>query len=253
MVEPGGTEANEERLIAQHIALARHLASRFADRGEMLDDLIQVAYVGLVKAAKRFDPGRGVQFSTFATATITGELKRYFRDHRWGVRVARPLQDLYLKVRGTMDGLTQRLGRPPTMTELAAEVGAPVEAVIEALEVGRTFRPASVDAGGVRDGDDSDTVSLVEVDLGFAGVEDHERVEVLLRRLSPRQEALVRLRFMDELTQSQIAERMGMSQMQVSRLLARAIAQLRVWATQDPESETPAAPPQSHSFLENTT
>lgn len=228
---------SEERLIEEHVPLARHLAARFADRGEMLDDLVQVAMLGLVKAAKRFDPDRGVQFSTFATATISGELKRYFRDHRWGVRVARPVQDLYLEVRASIDARTQELGRSPTMAEIADSVGSNVEDVIAALEAGRTFRPASVDSGG-RASDDEVTIDLVEVEVGFDGVEDHARIEGLLERLSSRQQRLVRMRFMEELTQSQIAERMGLSQMQVSRLLVRALTQLRVWAMQDPEVES---------------
>lgn len=234
-----------EQLIENHIGLARHLAGRFGDRGETHDDLVQVAFLGLVKAAHRFDPDRGVQFSTFATATISGELKRHFRDHRWGLRVARPVQDRFLKVRAAVDTLTQQLGRSPSIAELAEAVHATSDDVIEALEAARSFRLVSVDGGG-REDDASVADQLGTEEGGFATIEDREGVWSLVARLPARERELIKMRFEEELTQSQIAERIGVSQMQVSRILAKSLAKLRAWADEAEAGivvEEPPGPP----------
>lgn len=239
----GPDPVDTEALIESHIGLARHLAARFADRGESTEDLIQVAFLGLVKAAHRYDPDRGVQFSTFATATISGELKRHFRDHRWGVRVARPLQDLFLSVRACVESMTHQLGRSPSMHEIAAVVGATVDEVVEAMEVGRSFQPVSVDAQGDRETDVPVAAQLQTEESGFELIDEREGISALLLRLTPRERDLIRMRFDDELTQSQIAARVGLSQMQVSRLLSRTLAQLRTWAEEDAEDSGGPQPP----------
>lgn len=226
---PGAAEA----LVRQHVALARSLAARYADRGEPLDDLVQVAHVGLVKAANRFDPSKGLQFSTFATATILGELKRYFRDHRWGVRVSRSLQELFLSTRAAIDDLTNALGRSPTVDELADRVGTSAERILQAIEVGRSYRLRSLDVTVAGDDTPTLTESLGAEDAGLAGLEVRAEVGGLLARLAPREREIVRLRFIEELTQMEIARRVGLSQMQVSRLLARSLDQLRHWAHEE--------------------
>jgi RNA polymerase sigma-B factor len=218
-------ERLRDELITAHLGLAQHLARRFANRGEPLDDLIQVASIGVVKSVDRFDPGRGVEFSTFAARTILGELKRHFRDKGWAVRAPRRIQELYLEIGHASAELVQKLGRSPTMDELAEKTGATVEAVIEATEAGSGYRTASLDApskserGGVEVvGEDED---------GFEEVDNRALLLPALESLPEREQTILKLRFESGLTQSEIAARIGVSQMHVSRLLTASLRRLR--------------------------
>lgn len=215
-------------LIEAHLGLAQHLARRYVNRGEPLDDLVQVGSMALVKAVERFDPSREVEFSTYATHTIVGELKRHFRDKGWAVRAPRRLQELYLRLNQAIAGLSQQLGRSPSIAELAAEVGVTTEEALEALEAGQAYRFASLDAPS-REDEDGEGMSarLGELDPGLVTAEDRAILEPLMAILAPREQAILRLRFFGGLTQSDIAKRLGISQMHVSRLLARAVAELR--------------------------
>lgn len=223
--------ALRERLVAAHSGLAASLASRFASRTESADDLHQAALLGLVHAVDRFDPTRGVQFTTFAWATISGELKRHFRDRTWGLRVPRRVQELYLATAEAMDVLTNSLGRSPTLAEVADRVGVTIEDVVEALEARMSYRLASIDAPSGPDdaGGDGRQIGLDEPEYGR--VEERAVLDGLLNRLPPREREIIRLRFQDELTQVEIAQRVGVSQMHVSRLLAASLARLRQWAS----------------------
>jgi RNA polymerase sigma-B factor len=215
-------------LVEAHRPLAAHLARRFANRGEPLDDLVQVAFVGMLKAVERFDPERGLEFSTFATATVDGELKRHFRDKTWSVRVPRRSQELHLRLAPTISDLSQRLGRAPRIPEIAREIGIREEEVLEAMEVGGAYRSASLDApsGEAREG--SGLAERLGVpDANFDLVEHREVIERALEGLPERERLILRLRYFDELTQSEIADHVGVSQMHVSRLLARSLADLR--------------------------
>jgi RNA polymerase sigma-B factor len=223
-----GDRGVRDELVQAHIGLAEYLARRFANRGEPMDDLVQVALIGLVKAVNRFDPNRGVEFSTYATHTIAGELKRHFRDKGWAVRAPRRMQELYLRLAQVVNSLGQQLGRSPTIAELAAETQVSEEEVLEALEAGQAYRFASLDvpkAGG----EDGDTLAegLGEEDRDLANAESRVVLSPLITKLPPRQRQIIRLRFFEGLTQSEIATRMGISQMHVSRLLARSVAELR--------------------------
>jgi RNA polymerase sigma-B factor len=221
-----------DELIEAHLGLAEYLARRFANRGEPTDDLVQVASLGLLKAVDRFDPSREVEFSTYATHTVVGELKRHFRDKGWAVRAPRRMQELYLRLGKIIATLSQEIGRSPTIPELAAEAQVSEEEVLEALEAGQAYRFASLDApgGGGGDGDeDGDSLAshLGDEDSGMIDAERRATLEPLLNRLPKREQAILHLRFFDGLTQSEIAKRLGISQMHVSRLLARSLAQLR--------------------------
>ena len=223
--------AVRERLVHAHIGLAASLAARLSTRNESADDLHQAALVGLLHAIERFDPRRGVQFTTFAWATITGELKRHFRDRTWGVRVPRRLQELYLATAEATDALTQQLGRSPTVPEVAARVGCTDEEVLEALEARSAHRLASIDAP-VGDDDSGAGMQLGANDEGFGRVEHRAGLERLLDRLPARERVIIHLRFGEGLTQAEIAARVGVSQMHVSRLLSASLRKLRAWATE---------------------
>jgi RNA polymerase sigma-B factor len=220
--------ALRDKLVSAYLGLAEYLARRFANRGEPLDDLIQVASLGLVKAVDRFDPDRGVEFSTYATHTIVGELKRHFRDKGWAIRAPRRMQELYLRLGKVVATLGQELGRSPTIAELAAEVEVSEEEVLEAMEAGQAYRFASLDApaGGDAEGETLGA-RFGEVDPELAGAEQRATLSPLLSRLPHREQVILHLRFFEGLTQSEIARRLGISQMHVSRLLARSVAQLR--------------------------
>jgi RNA polymerase sigma-B factor len=223
-----GDRRLRDELVEAHIGLAEYLARRFANRGEPLDDLVQVALIGLVKAVNRFDPNRGVEFSTYATHTIAGELKRHFRDKGWAVRAPRRMQELYLRLTNAVSSLGQQLGRSPTIAELASETQVSEEEVLEALEAGQAYRFASLDVpkGGSEDGDTLGE-GLGEDDPDLANAESRVVLSPLMAKLPPRQRQIIRLRFFECLTQSEIANRLGISQMHVSRLLARSVAELR--------------------------
>jgi len=217
-----------DELVEEHVPLAKFLARRFVDRGEPLDDLLQVALLGLLKAVDRFDPGRGLRFSTFATPTIVGELKRHFRDRGWAVRVPRRVQELHVQLGRLVGSLSQELGRSPTPLEIAARAGVPEEEVLEAMEAGGMYRLVSLD-GSLTDDDDAPELSLQlgDDDAGFVRVERRAELDELLAVLPERERTIVVLRFFDGLTQSEIAARVGISQMHVSRLLSRSLDVLR--------------------------
>jgi RNA polymerase sigma-B factor len=221
-------QRGRDELVAQHLGLAHSLAARYANRGEHLDDLVQVANIGLVRAAERFSPERGVRFSTFATATILGELKHHFRDTRWSIHVPRSVQEAYLRVKEATDGLSQELGRSPSLLEIAERAGLGEEQVVQALEAGLAFRMASLDAPTEEGGPTSEHP---EPDAGdLERVENRHLLHPLVSRLAEREQRILELRFEHDLTQREIAAALGMSQMHVSRLLSRSLAQLRTWS-----------------------
>lgn len=215
-------------LVEAHLGLAEYLARRFSNRGEPIDDLVQVASVGLLKAVNRFEPDRGVEFSTYATHTIVGELKRHFRDKGWAVRAPRRMQELYLRLSKIIGDLSQELGRSPTVEELAAEAEVSSEDVLEALEAGQAYRFASLDAPNPGD-DDNETVGTKfgSDDPGIGDADQRASLSPLISQLSQREQVILHMRFFEGLTQSEIASRLNISQMHVSRLLARSLAQLR--------------------------
>jgi len=218
-------ERLRRELVEAHLGLAHQLARRFANRGESDDDLVQVASVALVKSVDRFDPERGVEFSTFATRTVIGELKRHFRDKGWAIRAPRRIQELYLELGHVTESLSQELGRPPTVSEMADATGVSEEAVLEALEAGQSYRASSIDAP---DRSDRAIASrLGALDIGYDGAEDRMLLVRALSRLPERERAIVNLRFVEGLTQSESASQIGLSQMHVSRLLSASLAKLR--------------------------
>jgi RNA polymerase sigma-B factor len=212
-------------MITGNLGLAHQLARRFLHRGEPLDDLVQVASVALVKSVDRFDPERGVDFAAFATRTIIGELKRHFRDKGWAVRASRRVQELYLELGHATSTLVQQLGRSPTVAELARMTSSSEEAVIEAIEAGQGYRATSIDAS--ENDDDPLTARLGELDARFDSVEDRALLAPALAQLPPRERTILHMRFVEGLTQSEIAVTIGVSQMHVSRLLAASLNQLR--------------------------
>jgi RNA polymerase sigma-B factor len=214
-----------EELIEANLALANQLARRFLHRGEPYEDLVQVASVALIKSVDRYDPERGVDFAPFATRTIIGELKRHFRDKGWAVRASRRVQELYLELGHSSATLVQQLGRNPTVPELAEATGASEEAVIEALEAGQGYRAASIDASESED--DPLLARLGELDTSYDSVEDRALLGPALATLPLREQSILRMRFVDGLTQSEIAEAVGVSQMHVSRLLTSSLQKLR--------------------------
>ena len=224
--------ALRDRLVESHLGLAHRLARRFANRGESHDDLVQVASLALVNAVDRFDPARGFEFSTFATRTILGELKRHFRDRGWAVRAPRRVQELYRELSASAEALAQELGRPATIGELAGRTGATEEAVLQALEAGQGYRATSIDAPDDRDG--TLASRLGEVDAGFVETDDRQVLVEAMATLPERERTIIRLRFVDGLTQSDIAARIGVSQMHVSRLLSASIARLRTSFVPEP-------------------
>jgi RNA polymerase sigma-B factor len=221
-------------LVELHLPLVEYLARRFRNRGEWLDDLTQVATIGLIKSIDRFDLERGVEFSTYATPTIVGEIKRHFRDKGWAVRVPRRLQELKLSLTKAIGDLAQREGRAPTVSELAAHLQMSEEDVLEGLESANAYSTVSLDAPDSGD-EDAPAVadSLGMVDDALEGVEYRESLKPLLERLPPREKKILLLRFFGNMTQSQIAAELGISQMHVSRLLAKTLAQLREGLTID--------------------
>jgi RNA polymerase sigma-B factor len=234
---PGGSPEREQirgTLVEMHLPLVEYLARRFRNRGEWLDDLTQVATIGLIKSIDRFDLERGVEFSTYATPTIVGEIKRHFRDKGWAVRVPRRLQELKLSLTKAIGELAQREGRAPTVSELAAHLQMSEEDVLEGLESANAYSTVSLDAPDSGD-EDAPAVSdsLGIVDEALEGVEYRESLKPLLERLPPREKKILLLRFFGNLTQSQIAAELGISQMHVSRLLARTLTQLRDGLTTD--------------------
>ncbi|MHB8668945.1 MAG: SigB/SigF/SigG family RNA polymerase sigma factor [Acidimicrobiales bacterium] len=217
-----------DQLVAAHLGLAEYLARRFENRGEPLDDLIQVASLGLIKAVDRFDPERGLEFSTYATPTIVGELKRHFRDKGWAVRVPRRVQELHLRLGQVINQLSLELGRSPTIAEVAKSARASEEEVLEAIEAGHAYRFVSIDAPTAGD-EEAGALSgaLGEEDPRLVDAEHRASLSPLISGLPERDQMILHLRFFEGLTQSEIAGQLGISQMHVSRLLARSLDRLR--------------------------
>ena len=219
------------RLIELYLPLAEYLARRFRNRGEPLDDLVQVAGVGLIKSVDGFDPNRGAAFTSYAIPMIVGELKRHFRDKGWDVRVPRRLQELRLELSKVSGELAQDLGRSPTVADLAAKLEVSEEEIIEGIESGHAYRALSINAPtGAPGGDDTggelgDLLGGADRDL--EAVDDRESLRPLIARLPVREQRIIAMRFFGNLTQTQIAERLGISQMHVSRLLAHSLTFLR--------------------------
>ncbi|MET8165623.1 RNA polymerase sigma factor SigF [Streptomyces sp. NPDC005329] len=228
-LESSSAEYAEMRnqLVRMHLPLVEHLARRFRNRGEPLDDLTQVATIGLIKSVDRFDPERGVEFSTYATPTVVGEIKRHFRDKGWAVRVPRRLQELRLALTTATAELSQQHGRSPTVHELAEKLAISEEEVLEGLESANAYSTLSLDVPDTDDESPAVADTLGAEDEALEGVEYRESLKPLLEDLPPREKRILLLRFFGNMTQSQIAQEVGISQMHVSRLLARTLAQLR--------------------------
>jgi RNA polymerase sigma-B factor len=222
----GNLEARDRALV-ELMPLVRALASRYAGRGEPLEDLVQVGSIGLIKAVDRFDVDRGVDFPSYAVPTIVGEIRRHFRDKAWAMHVPRRLKELSLRLSRVLDQLTNELGRSPTIAELAAAAGVEEEEAIDALDSMNAYSTRSLDAPFDDSSDDSLSEKLGEDEGGYAEIEDGTLVAAGLDALDERERQIVELRFFHELTQSQIASEIGISQMHVSRLLRRALATMR--------------------------
>jgi RNA polymerase sigma-B factor len=233
-----GDQAAREALVQRFLPLARQLARRYQRGSEPLDDLIQVASLGLLKAIDRFEPDRPTAFSSFAVPTILGELKRHFRDRGWSVRVPRDLQELAVRVERVGEDLTRQLGRAPTPGEIAEHVGVTTEQVLEAREAAGAYRAISLDRP--RDEDDENDSGMADSmgieDPGFGLAEDAATVERLMGVLGEREREVLRLRFVEDLTQSEIGARVGVSQMHVSRLIRQAVERLRE-AAREPQDD----------------
>jgi RNA polymerase sigma-B factor len=231
-----GDTAAREALVERFLPLARQLARRYQRTNEPLDDLMQVASVGLVKAIDRFDPSRGTAFSTYAVPTILGELKRYFRDSGWAVHVPRGMQERVMKLDTAAQELHRKLGRSPSPKELAAQLGCSEEEILEAMEAASAYDAVSLEAQrGDSDNGGSDTFqdTLGSDEERYELVEYGATIAPTLKALSPRERLILHLRFVEDMTQSEIAERIGVSQMHVSRLIRRSLARLRTVAEHD--------------------
>jgi RNA polymerase sigma-B factor len=222
-----GDEGAREEVLVELMPLVRALASRYAGRGESLEDLVQVGSIGLIKAVDRFDVDRGVDISSYAVPTIVGEIRRHFRDKAWAMHVPRRLKELSVRLSRVLDELTNQLGRSPTIAELAAAVNEEEEDVIDALDSANAYSTRSLNAPFDDGGDDYLGDKLGTEDAGFSEVEDSALVQAGLAALDDRERQIVELRFFEEMTQSQIAAEIGISQMHVSRLLRRALATMR--------------------------
>jgi RNA polymerase sigma-B factor len=226
--ESGDASAREE-LVKRFLPLARQLARRYQRTNEPLDDLMQVASVGLVKAIDRFDPERGTAFSTFAVPTILGELKRYFRDAGWAAHVPRGMQERAMRLEQAVEALHRRLGRSPSTKELAGELGQTEEEVLETLEAQSAYDAVSLEQQRSDDSQGGDTYAdtLATEEESYELVEYEATIAPALKALSPRDRMILHLRFSQDMTQSEIAARIGVSQMHVSRLIRQALARLR--------------------------
>jgi len=223
-----GDLAAREKLIEQYMSLVRSLARRYSYRGEQLEDLVQIGAIGLIKAIDRFDLDRGVELTTYATPNIIGEIKRHFRDKGWSVRVPRGLQELNVQLSRLVESLTVQLGRSPTIPELAKAAGVEEENVLEALESGRAYSSLSLSTGGGDGEDDLDPMeSIGTEEHQFEVSEDRAVLAPGFRVLDERERKILQLRFFDGLTQSQIAQQIGISQMHVSRLIRRSLEKIR--------------------------
>jgi RNA polymerase sigma-B factor len=238
----GQDPALRDALVERYLPLARQLARRYQRPEEPLDDLMQVASLGLVKAIDRFDASREVAFSSYAVPTILGEIKRHFRDRTWSVRVPRDLQEMALKAERAVGDLTRELHRQPTIPELARDLGIPEEVALEALEAAGAYHATSLDTPRGQESDPSDTLAdtLGGDEDGYHRAEDRATIDRLMRSITPREREVLRLRFEDDLTQAEIGEIIGVSQMQVSRLIRQAVSRLRLAAQSAPPEDPPA-------------
>jgi RNA polymerase sigma-B factor len=236
--ENGDLQAREQ-LIEQYMSLVRSLARRYSYRGEQLEDLVQIGAIGLIKAIDRFDLERGVELTTYATPNIIGEIKRHFRDKGWSVRVPRGLQELNVQLSRLVEQLTVQLSRSPTIPELAKAAGVEEEEVLEALESGRAYTSLSLSVGSAGGGDDDDLDPLESLGTEEHQYEVSEDRAVLapgFKALDERERRILQLRFFEGLTQSQIAQQIGISQMHVSRLIRRSLEKIRETIAEDEES-----------------
>jgi len=236
--EDGDLQAREQ-LIEQYMSLVRSLARRYSYRGEQLEDLVQIGAIGLIKAIDRFDLERGVELTTYATPNIIGEIKRHFRDKGWSVRVPRGLQELNVQLSRLIEQLTVQYSRSPTIPELAKAAGVEEELVLEALESGRAYTSLSLSVGGGGDDDDLDPLESLGTDEHQYEVsEDRAVLAPGFKALDERERWILQLRFFEGLTQSQIAQQVGISQMHVSRLIRRSLEKIRETIAEDEESLT---------------
>ncbi len=216
-----------ERLILSQRSMVIYLARRFMDRGELFEDVLQIGMVGLINALDGFDNARGIRFSTFAIPSISGEIRRYFRDKVWGMRVPRRMQELYSQIQNRIDSLTQKLDRAPTYAEIALELGVEVEEVVETMEMGSALDPQSLDdpVFGEEGTSVADTVGGLDPDL--VAYEEHSSLQMALAQLTEKERHVLELAYFQGHSQADIARQMGVSQMHISRLLRRALSQLR--------------------------
>jgi RNA polymerase sigma-B factor len=236
-----GDSVAREQLVERFLPLARQLARRYQRAGEPLDDLLQVASMGLIKAIDRFDPAREIAFSSYAVPTILGEIKRHFRDRTWAVRVPRDLQELTLRVDRAVGELSEELRRQPSVAEIGEAVGADEEHVLEALQAGGAYRAISFDAPRGNAGEDeiatlADSVGVEEE--GFDRAEERATLEHLLTTVTSRERDVLRMRFEEDMTQAEIGAVIGVSQMQVSRVIRQALTRLRAAADADADERT---------------
>ena len=225
-VHEQGDQSARDELAEEMLPLARALAGRYAGRGEPIDDLVQVACIGIMKAIDGFDLDREVRFSSYATPTVLGEIKRYFRDKTWAMRVPRGMQELQLEIARARDKLTNQLGRSPNVQELAEAVGAPFEEVLQTIQSQDARRTRSLQEPVGEDMTLADSVGGVDPEMGRA--EMRVLLEGAFDVLSERDQEVLRLRFAEDLTQTEISKRIGVSQMQVSRLIRQSLARLRM-------------------------
>lgn len=221
--------AIRDQLVASHENLVRFLAAKFANRGEPLDDLIQVGLIGLINAVDRFDPERGIKFSTYATPTIVGEIKRYFRDRSWNLKVPRWLQELNLQVTKANDTLAQKLGRSPLIEEIAEHVGCSEEEALKAMELGNAYETVSLDTRLALEGDAALTLndSIGVQDLELDQIDSYDDLKAALEQLDNREKMIIYLRYFQDLSQTEVAKRLRISQMHVSRLQHKALRRLK--------------------------
>jgi RNA polymerase sigma-B factor len=219
-----------DHLVLMHQNLVRFLAGKFANRGEALEDLVQVGVIGLINAIDRFDPERGTKFSTYATPTIVGEIRRHFRDKAWSLKVPRRLQELNLAANKAAERLGQRLGRPPTIQDIANEVGASEEETLEAIELGNAYDTVSLDSKLAHEGE-SAPLTLAEfigdLDGSLQNIETYGDLKQAMECLEPREKAIIYYRFFKDMSQTEVAKRLNISQMHVSRLQQKALKRLK--------------------------
>lgn len=236
-----GDEAAREELIVNHLNLVRFLAGKFANRGENLEDLVQVGCIGLIKAIDRFEPERGLEFTTYATPTILGEIKRHFRDKGWSVRVPRRLQELSSRVNKTNDELTERLKRSPKVEEIAKELGVTTGEVLEAMESSSAYTSIPLEAGSVGDEGSAAVIDRFGVeDKMLAGSDNRMIIQEAVGHFTQEEQEIIKLRFVDGLTQVEIAQKLGVSQVHVSRFIRKILQKLKLKLDPDAVVKTPA-------------